>query len=211
MRSDLRGSHTRGESSVRRLRRTVAVLATGVALTAAVTACSSGSSPASEGPGTFARHAITASPQRVGASSLNLTDSAMSAALTAPRATLTTVGLPPITSDAVSVATPPHAAPAERPPAGTAFPGEKISGDAAHQLQTSVGAGHLPWRLDRESVAEAFVAGRFGWSQPTISTDTADNPVSVAGPHGQHVVLDLVQPARTGNTGIWVVESGAWR
>ncbi|MFF0453523.1 acyl transferase [Nocardia africana] len=117
--------------------------------------------------------------------------------------------LPAAPTSDLPVVSPSVPAAGDHPPAGTAFPGEGIGGDAAEQLQQSVDAGHQPWRLDEDAVARAFVSGRFGWSQPTITHDGPYLAVAT-GPNGQRVSLQLSQPARKNNGGVWVVESGLW-
>lgn len=93
---------------------------------------------------------------------------------------------------------------------GTSFGGEDLSAEQATELQQSVDQGHQPWRLEQTMVAETFVLSRFGW-------DSVD--ARLADPHtaevtnradGKMVVLQLRQPAREGEGGIWAVVSGVW-
>lgn len=182
-------SHTRLPRSPghRQLRLTgvpgVIAVAIGIAVAVPLAACST-DSPASEGPNT------------VGYRSMTQTTAANTELPAAPTSDL------PVVSPSVSAA-------GDHPPAGTAFPGEGIGGDAAEQLQQSADAGHQPWRLDEDAVTRAFVSGRFGWSQPTITHDGPYLAVAT-GPNGQRVSLQLSQPARKNTGGVWVVESGLW-
>ncbi|MFD4248411.1 hypothetical protein [Amycolatopsis thermoflava] len=99
---------------------------------------------------------------------------------------------------------------AQTPAPGTTIAGEGMSAADAAALQQSVDQGHQPWRLDVAAVAEAFVRSRLGWSGADVAladphtaevTNTAD---------GRIVSLQLRQPARAGDGGIWVVDSGVW-
>jgi hypothetical protein len=59
-------------------------------------------------------------------------------------------------------------------------------------------------------VATEFVSNRFGWSDVTIALDDP-HTVQVTDSASQHLVsLQMRQPAREGETGIWVVDSGVW-
>ncbi|MGY1607686.1 MULTISPECIES: hypothetical protein [unclassified Geodermatophilus] len=98
----------------------------------------------------------------------------------------------------------------EEPPPGTAILGEGLSGEQAEALQDAVDGGAQPWRTDVAAVAAAFVARELLW-------DDAD--VALADPHtaevtnpadGRIVTLQLRQPVREGDGGIWVVVSGVW-
>jgi hypothetical protein len=89
--------------------------------------------------------------------------------------------------------------------------GEDLTADQAAQLQQDVDAGHQPWRLDEIAVAEAFVAGRLGWTDVDARL-TDPQTVEVANrPDGATVTLQLQQPVREGPDGIWVVTAGARR
>jgi len=89
--------------------------------------------------------------------------------------------------------------------------GEDLTADQAAQLQRDVDAGHQPWRLDQVAVAEAFVAGRLGWTDVDARL-TDPQTVEVANrPDGGTVTLQLQQPVREGPDGIWVVSAGAQR
>ncbi|PPJ30251.1 hypothetical protein C5E45_10380 [Nocardia nova] len=180
----------------------VIAVAIGLAVAASLVACST-DSPASEGPNT-AEYRSTTQTTTVntpgetddGSGGVERPSSSRAEFPSAPTSEL------PIISSSV-----PNGG--DHPPAGTAFPGEDISGDAAEQLQQSVDAGHQPWRLDEDAVARAFVSGRFGWSQPAI-THGGPYLTVATGPNGQRVSLRLSQPARKNNGGVWVVESGIW-
>ncbi|MGK2320134.1 acyltransferase [Gordonia rhizosphera] len=91
---------------------------------------------------------------------------------------------------------------------GASFPGEDLSADEAEALQRAVDAGSQPWRLEPTLVAEAFVAGRFGWND--VDARAADpHTVEVTNRvDGSIVVLQLRQPVREGSDGIWVVLDG---
>ena len=104
----------------------------------------------------------------------------------------------------------------EQPPAsdvptpGTTITGENISAEHAADLQEEVDEGHEPWRLDQSSVAAAFAGDRFGWTDVEIALDDP-HTVQVTDTASQHLVsLQMRQPAREGETGIWVVDSGVW-
>ena len=96
------------------------------------------------------------------------------------------------------------------PTPGTTITGENISAEHAADLQEEVDAGHEPWRLDQSSVATAFVSDRLGWTDVEIALDDP-HTVQVTETASQHLVsLQMRQPAREGETGIWVVDSGVW-
>lgn len=104
----------------------------------------------------------------------------------------------------------------EQPPAGdipapgTTFTGENITVEHAADLQAEVDEGHEPWRLDQSSVAAMFAGNRFGWTDVEIALDDP-HTVQVTDTASQHLVsLQMRQPAREGETGIWVVDSGVW-
>jgi hypothetical protein len=121
------------------------------------------------------------------------------------------------TSSASPPAPPSASGTGDQPPAGddvpapgTTFPGEGLSADHAADLQEEVDEGHEPWRLDQSSVAAAFARDRFGWADVDVALDDP-HTVQVTDATGQHVVsLQMRQPAREGDTGIWVVDSGVW-
>ena len=95
-------------------------------------------------------------------------------------------------------------------PTPVTFPGETMSAADAAALQQSVDQGHQPWRVDRTMVAEAFVRSRFGWQNP-VAQLTDQHTVEVTNPaDGRIVSLQLSQPARQGQGGIWIVASGVW-
>jgi hypothetical protein len=96
------------------------------------------------------------------------------------------------------------------PAPGTTFAGEDVSAEHAADLQREVDEGHEPWRLDQSSVATTFAGHRFGWTDVEIALDDP-HTVQVTDTAGRHVVsLQLRQPAREGQTGMWVVDSGVW-
>jgi hypothetical protein len=73
-----------------------------------------------------------------------------------------------------------------------------------------VDAGHQPWRLDPASVAQSFVASRFGWSPATVAMADPHTAEVTDQRTGSIVVLQLRQPVRSGSGGIWAVISGVW-
>ena len=96
------------------------------------------------------------------------------------------------------------------PAPGTTFTGENISVEHAAELQEEVDEGHEPWRLDQSSVARVFANNRFGWTDVQIALDDP-HTVQVSETSTQHLVsLQMRQPVREGETGIWVVDSGVW-
>jgi hypothetical protein len=98
----------------------------------------------------------------------------------------------------------------EVPPPGTPIIGENISADHAADLQAEVDEGHEPWRLDQGSVATTFAAHRFGWTDVEIALDDP-HTVQVTDVESRHLVsLQMRQPVREGEDGIWVVDSGVW-
>ncbi|WP_063006668.1 hypothetical protein [Nocardia kruczakiae] len=203
MRSPTRLPHFSGHRQIRAtdiLR--VVTVATGVAVAATLVACST-DSPASEGPNTAAYRSMTQAPA---VNTSGETDNASGGFERTPSGPAEVPSAPTSDLPVVSASSP---AAGDRPPAGTTFPGEGISGEAAEQLQQSADAGHQAWRLDEDAVARAFLSGRFGWSRPTITHDGAYLAVAT-GPNGQRVSLQLSQPARKNNGGVWVVESGIW-
>ncbi|QWF77969.1 hypothetical protein [Amycolatopsis sp. CA-230715] len=88
------------------------------------------------------------------------------------------------------------------------FGGEEFTPAQVAALQSTVDAGHQPWRLDPAQVARAFVEIRFGWTGPSVAmadphTAEVTDPVT-----GTKLVLQLGQPAKLGQAGIWIVLSG---
>ncbi|MGY1729056.1 hypothetical protein ACI79J_19010 [Geodermatophilus sp. SYSU D01062] len=96
------------------------------------------------------------------------------------------------------------------PAPGTAIPGEDLTAEQAAELQAQVDGGHQPWRTDVAAVAAAFAASELGWDDAEVAL--ADpHTTEVTDPASGHVVtLQLRQPAREGEGGIWVVVSGVW-
>jgi hypothetical protein len=128
----------------------------------------------------------------------------------APAATTTTAAstsTPPPTDQGTS---PPAPGNGDVPAPGTTFTGENISGGHAADLQEEVDEGHQPWRLDQSAVATAFASNRFGWTDVEIAVDDP-HTLQVTDTATQHLVsLQMRQPVREGDTGIWVVDSGVW-
>ena len=96
------------------------------------------------------------------------------------------------------------------PAPGTSFTGENISVEHAADLQEEVDEGHEPWRLDQSSVAAVFASSRFGWTDVDIALDDPHTLQVTEKASGHVVSLQMRQPAREGETGIWVVDSGVW-
>ena len=96
------------------------------------------------------------------------------------------------------------------PPPGTTFTGENISVEHAADLQEEVDQGHEPWRLDQSSVAAMFASERFGWTDVEIALDDPHTVQVTEKASGHLVSLQMRQPGREGQTGIWVVDSGVW-
>ncbi len=101
-------------------------------------------------------------------------------------------------------------APADGAPVAVDLPWPARSDAEADGLQQAVDGGLQPWLLDPAEVALSYVATAHGW---TTADTTVDDPtpdgaatVTVTGPDGARR-LGLGQPATTGATGIWVVES----
>jgi hypothetical protein len=134
---------------------------------------------------------------------------------TTPAAPPTDDGAPPAPGDGDGDGTGPGNG--GQPPAGddvpvpgTTFTGENLSPERAADLQHEVDEGHEPWRLDQSAVATAFAGNRFGWTDVAIALDDP-HTVQVTDTAGGHLVsLQMRQPVREGETGIWVVDSGVW-
>ncbi len=100
--------------------------------------------------------------------------------------------------------------PAPAPTPGTSIPGEPLATHGAEQLQREVDEGHQPWRTDMAAVAEAFVHHQLGWTDATARLADPHTVEVTNEADGRIVVLQLRQPAREGDGGIWVVVSGVW-
>ncbi|WP_409332757.1 hypothetical protein [Trujillonella humicola] len=101
------------------------------------------------------------------------------------------------------------ATPTSGPPPGTEIPGESLTAEQVADLQEEVDEGHQPWRTDVGAVAASFVAAQLGWDDASVAL--ADpHTAEVTSADGRIVVLQLRQPAREGEGGIWVVTSGVW-
>lgn len=94
-------------------------------------------------------------------------------------------------------------------PHSGALPGEQLDPAAVATLQAAVDQGSQPWRLDPELVALAFVRGHLGWMMPRPQRTAPDTVLVDDGPGGA-VALRVVQPGRTGTTGVWTVAGGTW-
>ncbi|MFD1531347.1 hypothetical protein [Pseudonocardia aurantiaca] len=76
--------------------------------------------------------------------------------------------------------------------------------DAA-ALQTAADSGSQPWLLDPSEVAISYAAAAHGWAGAEAYPGPDGTSVDVRNPDGERLTLTLAQPARTGDTGIWVV------
>lgn len=140
----------------------------------------------------------------------------------APATTTTiTASSPPPTDDGAAPPAPgnvdgPGPGDGQQPPAGdvpapgTTITGENISAEHAADLQEEVDEGHEPWRLDQSSVAAVFASNRFGWTDVEIALDDPHTVQVTEKASGHGVSLQMRQPVREGETGIWVVDSGVW-
>jgi hypothetical protein len=99
--------------------------------------------------------------------------------------------------------------PAAALPHTGSFAGEGLDPARVLTLQSAVDQGAQPWRLEPGTTALAFARARFGWMMPRATT-TAPDTVLVDDGAGGEVSLHLVQPGRTGTTGIWMVAEGTW-
>jgi hypothetical protein len=80
------------------------------------------------------------------------------------------------------------------------------SQEEADNTQKSVDEGHSPWQVDKNAVATSFAGAVLHWDKTVVE------PLSDAGTlriidatTGVAVEVELVQPARTGNGGIWSI------
>ncbi|HEU0086402.1 MAG TPA: hypothetical protein VFQ77_01895 [Pseudonocardiaceae bacterium] len=85
-----------------------------------------------------------------------------------------------------------------------------MTSEQAKELQQAVDEGHQPWRTDPKQVAEAFVRGRLGWSNVDAQLADTHTAEVTNRADGRIVTLQLRQPARVGEGGIWTVVSGVW-
>jgi hypothetical protein len=81
--------------------------------------------------------------------------------------------------------------------------------EEAQNSQEQVDEGHSPWQLSPEAVALAYADAVLGWhtanAEPTQGSDTRFT-VTDTDPEGGGVVeLELVQPVRPGEGGIWAI------
>jgi hypothetical protein len=82
------------------------------------------------------------------------------------------------------------------------FPDTSLSD--AQQAQADVDAGHQPWRVDPAQVALAY-GQSVGFTDPQV-TDLGDNRFRVTDrPTARLLTVVVVQPVRTGPTGIWEI------
>ena len=106
-------------------------------------------------------------------------------------------------------------APPTRTASGILIGSLPIDLESAHALQAEVDQGHMPWRLKPVEVAR--VEGEPLGFAPTDSFDltrqfrdpgTGAEHAVVRAVHGDEIYeLQLVQPVRQGEDGIWVIEA----
>ncbi|WP_214370954.1 hypothetical protein [Pseudonocardia sp. H11422] len=133
-----------------------------------------------------------------------------------------TVPATPSTTPSTTASAPPSPAPTPGPTTaapragGGAGTGEGRSGvtllwpvtDPAEvaPLQTRVDGGAQPWLLDPAEVAVNFAGATYAWRAPEAGP-VSGGTVVVTDAEGGRATVTLVQPGRTGATGIWVVSA----
>ncbi|MHA6795430.1 hypothetical protein ACVGVM_18225 [Pseudonocardia bannensis] len=75
-------------------------------------------------------------------------------------------------------------------------------------LQARVDGGAQPWLLDPAEVAVAFAGATYGWGAPEAGS-VSGGTVVVNDAAGGRATVTVVQPGRTGATGIWVVSAAS--
>ena len=91
-------------------------------------------------------------------------------------------------------------------PAPAGATGDEAVTTEADLLQESVDNGHQPWRLDIEQVAMDFVRRDRGITQGGTWEVQGESRVIFRQADGYEMVIDLYQPAKKGEGGIWEVE-----
>lgn len=79
---------------------------------------------------------------------------------------------------------------------------------AVAPLQARVDQGAQPWLLDPVETAVSFADAAYGWRAPRpgrVDGGPAGSTVTVTDGDGGRLTVTLVQPGRTGPTGIWTV------
>ncbi len=94
-------------------------------------------------------------------------------------------------------------------PLGSDAASDLVDTASAQTVQHAVDAGDQPWRLDPVEVARADTAA-FGFS-PADPMQLIDREIGSAHVRAQHAGntydIQLIQPARLGSSGVWVVTS----
>ena len=80
----------------------------------------------------------------------------------------------------------------------------RTASDAA-ALQAAADSGSQPWLLDPSEVAVSYAAAAHGWADAEGYPGPDGTSVDVRNSDGERLTLSLVQPARVGDDGIWVV------
>lgn len=96
------------------------------------------------------------------------------------------------------------AAPASGTAPAVALPWPARSAAEAAGLQQAADSGAQPWLLDPEETALSYATAAFGWTTAGAER-TEPGTVLVTGPAGARRTLTLVQPVRSGSSGIWSV------
>jgi hypothetical protein len=100
--------------------------------------------------------------------------------------------------------TPAAPASAAAPAPAVALPWPARSAAEAAGLQQAADSGAQPWLLDPEETALSYAAAAFGWTTAGAER-TEPGTVLVTGPAGARRTLTVVQPVRSGRSGIWSV------
>lgn len=74
------------------------------------------------------------------------------------------------------------------------------------ELQKSVDEGHQPWRLNPKDVAHQYIQETLKIQGGKITEVRGESRVVFTNEDGSTIILDLYQPARKGEGGIWEVE-----
>jgi hypothetical protein len=90
-------------------------------------------------------------------------------------------------------------------PAGGVALWPLTTADEAANTQQQVDQGHSPWMLDPAAVADSYLRAELAYTQPTVTPLSNGDLQARDAASGHAVSLHLVQPARAGQGGIWVV------
>jgi hypothetical protein len=113
---------------------------------------------------------------------------------------------PPGSTDTLAAPAPSAPGPAGPPAPGTVdLPWPASDAAEAAALQAEVDSGTQPWLLDPTEVAIAYAAAAHGWPDAEAYPGPDGTSVDVRNAEGDQLSLNLAQPARTGDDGIWVV------